>query len=49
MSSRMAQLMIVDVIFIGVAQHHPEKVSKLLAATLDAVASRRRPRRKADS
>jgi DNA-binding MurR/RpiR family transcriptional regulator len=49
MSSRMAQLVIVDVIFIGVAQRHPEKVSKSLSATLSAVASRRRPRRKADS
>ena len=49
MSSRMAQLMIVDVIFIAVAQRHPEKVSKLLAATLAAVSSRRRPHRKVDS
>jgi DNA-binding MurR/RpiR family transcriptional regulator len=48
MSSRMAQLVIVDVIFIGVAQRHPEKVSNLLAATLAAVASRRRPHRKAE-
>jgi DNA-binding MurR/RpiR family transcriptional regulator len=49
MSSRMAQLMIVDVIFIGVAQRHPEQTSKSLAATLAAVESRRRPRRKADT
>jgi DNA-binding MurR/RpiR family transcriptional regulator len=48
MSSRMAQLMIVDVIFMGVAQRHPESVSNSLAATLAAVAGRRRPRRKGD-
>lgn len=41
MSSRMAQLMIVDTIFIGVAQRNPDSVSASLAATLDAVASRR--------
>ncbi len=45
MSSRMAQLMIVDVIFIGVAQRRPETVTASLAATLAAVESRRRPRR----
>jgi DNA-binding MurR/RpiR family transcriptional regulator len=45
MSSRMAQLIIVDVIFIGVAQRRPESVSAALAATLAAVESRRRPRR----
>ena len=49
MSSRMAQLVIVDVIFIGVAQRDPDKVSKSLAATLAAVASRRSPRRKTDT
>ena len=49
MSSRMAQLVIVDVIFIGVAQRDPEKVSQSLAATLAAVAGRRSPRRKSDS
>lgn len=42
MSSRMAQLMIVDVIFLGVAQQHPDSVSVALAATFDAVANRRR-------
>jgi DNA-binding MurR/RpiR family transcriptional regulator len=47
MSSRMAQLMIVDVIFIGVAQRRPEKVSAALAASLAAVEGRRRPRRSA--
>lgn len=41
MSSRMAQLMIVDMIFLGVAQRHPDDVSASLAATLDAVADRR--------
>lgn len=41
MSSRMAQLMIVDVIFLGVAQRHPDSVSASLAVTLDAVSSRR--------
>lgn len=41
MSSRMAQLMIVDIIFMGVAQRNPEAVAASLAATLDAVASRR--------
>jgi DNA-binding MurR/RpiR family transcriptional regulator len=41
MSSRMAQLMIVDIIFLGVAQRHPDSVSASLAATLDAVANRR--------
>lgn len=45
MSSRMAQLIIVDVIFIGVAQRNPETVSAFLATTFDAVASRRLPRR----
>lgn len=45
MSSRMAQLMIVDVIFMGVAQRRPEDVTKSLAATLAAVEGRRRPRR----
>jgi DNA-binding MurR/RpiR family transcriptional regulator len=45
MSSRMAQLIIVDVIFIGVAQRRPESVSAALAATLAAVQGRRRPRR----
>jgi DNA-binding MurR/RpiR family transcriptional regulator len=45
MSSRMAQLMIVDVIFIGVAQRRPETVADSLAATLAAVEGRRRPRR----
>ncbi|MHB1234067.1 MAG: MurR/RpiR family transcriptional regulator [Microbacteriaceae bacterium] len=45
MSSRMAQLMIVDVIFIGVAQRRPEVVANSLAATLAAVEGRRRPRR----
>ncbi len=45
MSSRMAQLMIVDVIFIGVAQRRPESVTAALAATLAAVESRRRPRK----
>jgi DNA-binding MurR/RpiR family transcriptional regulator len=42
MSSRMAQLMIVDVIFIGVAQRRPETVSAMLAASLAAVQGRRR-------
>ncbi|WP_370614479.1 MurR/RpiR family transcriptional regulator [Mumia sp. Pv 4-285] len=41
MSSRMAQLMIVDVIFLGVAQRHPESVSASLSATFAAVADRR--------
>jgi DNA-binding MurR/RpiR family transcriptional regulator len=45
MSSRMAQLMIVDVIFIGVAQLHPDEVAHALAVTLAAVEGRRRPRR----
>jgi DNA-binding MurR/RpiR family transcriptional regulator len=44
MSSRMAQLMIVDVIFMGVAQRHPEKTSAALAATLAAVSDRRSTR-----
>lgn len=44
MSSRMAQLMIVDVIFMGVAQRRPETVTDSLAATLAAVEGRRRPR-----
>ncbi|WP_308467887.1 MurR/RpiR family transcriptional regulator [Rathayibacter soli] len=43
MSSRMAQLMIVDVIFIGVAQRDPDAVTASLAATLRAVENRRRP------
>jgi DNA-binding MurR/RpiR family transcriptional regulator len=41
----MAQLMIVDVIFIGVAQRRPQTVADSLAATLAAVEGRRRPRR----
>lgn len=41
MSSRMAQLMIGDIIFMGVAQRDPEGVSASLDATLNAVASRR--------
>ncbi|WP_298226503.1 MurR/RpiR family transcriptional regulator [Gryllotalpicola sp.] len=45
MSSRMAQLMIVDVIFMGVAQRKPEAISDLLSRTLAAVAGRRRPRK----
>lgn len=45
MSSRMAQLMIVDVIFIGVAQRRPDRVSATLAATFAAVEGRRRPTR----
>jgi DNA-binding MurR/RpiR family transcriptional regulator len=45
MSGRMAQLTIVDVIFIGVAQRRPEATSAALSATLAAVASRHRPRR----
>lgn len=45
MSSRMAQLMIVDIIFMGVAQRRPEVVTESLAATLAAVEGRRRPRR----
>jgi len=45
MSSRMAQLIIVDVIFLGVAQRHPDSVSASLSATLAAVADRRVPRR----
>jgi hypothetical protein len=44
----MAQLVIVDVIFIGVAQRDPEKVSQSLAATPAAVASRRNPRRRGE-
>lgn len=45
MSSRMAQLVVVDVIFLSVAQRSPEAVSASLSATLAAVAGRRRPRR----
>jgi DNA-binding MurR/RpiR family transcriptional regulator len=45
MSSRMAQLMIVDIIFIGVAQRNPDRVSAFLTTTFDAVARRRLPRR----
>lgn len=45
MSSRMAQLMIVDFIFMGVAQRHPDKTSAALAATLAAVSDHRKPRR----
>lgn len=45
MSSRMAQLMIVDVLFLAVAQRRPEEVAHALAATLAAVEGRRRPRR----
>lgn len=48
MSGRMAQLVIVDVLFIGVAQRHPEQVSQLLAVTLAAVAGRRVHRRRSD-
>jgi DNA-binding MurR/RpiR family transcriptional regulator len=44
MSSRMAQLMIVDVIFMGVAQRRPDAVSLALQATFTAVESRRRRR-----
>jgi DNA-binding MurR/RpiR family transcriptional regulator len=44
MSSRMAQLMIVDVIFIGVAQRNPETVTASLTATLNALQGRRRAR-----
>lgn len=40
-SSRMAQLMIVDALFLAVAQREPDKVSAFLANTLDAVSSRR--------
>ncbi|MFD5224471.1 MurR/RpiR family transcriptional regulator [Microbacterium sp. NPDC058342] len=43
MSSRMAQLMIVDVLFTGVAQRRPDAVTQALAATLSAVEGRRRP------
>ena len=45
MSSRMAQLMIVDVIFMGVAQRNPETVTASLAATFAAIEGRRRPRK----
>ncbi|NGN94808.1 MurR/RpiR family transcriptional regulator [Nocardioides sp. KC13] len=41
MSSRMAQLMIVDAIFLAVAHENPDDVTAALGATLDAVASRR--------
>ena len=41
MSSRMAQLMIVDAIFLAVAHENPDDVTTALGATLDAVASRR--------
>lgn len=40
-SSRMAQLVVVDAIFLGVAHERPEEVTASLAATLDAVAGRR--------
>lgn len=40
MSSRMAQMMIVDVIFLEVARRHPDSVSASLSATLAAVADR---------
>lgn len=43
MSSRMAQLVVVDAIFLAVAQQRPESVSAALAATFDAVAGRHRP------
>lgn len=43
MSSRMAQLMIVDVLFIGVAQRRPDAVARALADTLSAVEGRRMP------
>ena len=43
MSSRMAQLTVVDVLFIRVAQRRPEEVSASLAATLAALSGRRRP------
>jgi len=45
MSSRMAQLVIVDILFLSVARRSPEAVSASLSATMAAVASRRRPRR----
>ncbi|MFT4042072.1 MAG: MurR/RpiR family transcriptional regulator [Gordonia sp. (in: high G+C Gram-positive bacteria)] len=48
-SGRMAQLMIVDVIFIAVAQQNPDTVASSLAATFAAVAGRRRPHRSAVS
>jgi DNA-binding MurR/RpiR family transcriptional regulator len=41
MSSRMAQLVIVDAIFLGVAHENPDDVTAALGATLDAVATRR--------
>lgn len=41
MSSRMAQLVIVDAIFLGVARENPDDVTAALGATLDAVAVRR--------
>jgi len=40
MSSRMAQLIIVDMIFLGVAHRRPKEVSAALSATFAAVAER---------
>lgn len=42
MSSRMAQLMIVDIIFMGVAQRKPDAIAGMLSRTLAAVEGRRR-------
>lgn len=43
MSSRMAQLMIVDTLFIGVARRRPDAVADALSATLVAVEGRKHP------
>lgn len=40
MSSRMAQLIVVDAVFIAVAQRQPEGVAEALSATFDAVGHR---------
>ncbi|GAA2672323.1 MULTISPECIES: MurR/RpiR family transcriptional regulator [Actinosynnema] len=41
MASRIAQLTVVDCLFIGVAQHHVESATSALEATYDAVAGHR--------
>lgn len=41
MTSRIAQLTVVDCLFIGVAQRHHESAKRALAATYDAVSERR--------
>lgn len=41
MASRIAQLTVIDCLFIGIAQRHPEQSGKALAATYEAVSGHR--------